>query len=312
MHLIRAALGIVTVVAKKEHGIRESSNLTRVCFSVPPEQSTLRRGQIADGTSFGTALASLAKRSDVKRVLELGTWYGGGSTVHLANAVRDSAEKTLAGALGTVGDQRNCVERPLHGRLHSVEEREGEKIAGDVLLRCCYSLVVTLEVYRPAWRHARLYLRHLPVWPILGSTVGAEEMLQPDEIPKREKTNHFKLYYARDRNVMRNATPRLLQLCARFFFELVLIDGNEYTGWAEFLHIRGKCRPRYIALHDTNTLKTRRAESYLRRAKEYVLLLEKHHTSAGQPGCELVGCRTESSFTPNAAGWSIYRRVTER
>lgn len=42
---------------------------------------------------------------------------------------------------------------------------------------------------------------------------------------------------------------------------------------------------------------------------EYVLYLRKYATHTMRPACELVGCKEEGSFLPNAAGWSIYKRV---
>ena len=42
-------------------------------------------------------------------------------------------------------------------------------------------------------------------------------------------------------------------------------DGNEYTGWAEFVAVERLCQPQYIALHDMGTLKTARVEDYLHR-----------------------------------------------
>jgi len=32
-------------------------------------------------------------------------------------------------------------------------------------------------------------------------------------------------------------------------FDFVLIDGNEYTGWAEFNRVRNECTPRYIHIY---------------------------------------------------------------
>ena len=39
-----------------------------------------RQGQITSDTTFGAALRNVARRPDVKRIIETGTWYGGGST----------------------------------------------------------------------------------------------------------------------------------------------------------------------------------------------------------------------------------------
>jgi hypothetical protein len=62
---------------------------------------------------------------------------------------------------------------------------------------------------------------------------------------------------------MRQSAPQLHRFCQAYHFELVLIDGNEYTGWAEFNRVRTECKPRYLALHDTQTLKTAKIEEYL-------------------------------------------------
>jgi hypothetical protein len=134
----------------------------RVCFPLPPEESRPKQGQVLEGTSFGAALSAIASLPEVKRVLELGTWYGGGSTVNLVKGVRDSARSTLARSLGASAPSDNCV----------------EQMGASGMERCCHSLVVTVEVFEPAWEHARRYLREWPVWCVRGSTVAAEEMLQ--------------------------------------------------------------------------------------------------------------------------------------
>jgi hypothetical protein len=41
------------------------------------------------------------------------------------------------------------------------------------------------------------------------------------------------------------------------------LDGNEYTGRAEFEVVERLCRPHFLALHDCSTLKTRAVEAYL-------------------------------------------------
>ena len=250
----------------------------RVCFpavrhgGLRPE----RVGQIVDGTSFAAALTALARSREVRRVLELGTWYGGGSTQSLARGLMSAAPAD------------NCVAK-------------GNE-------RCCRDLVVTVEVFEPAWLHARRYLHDLPVWCVRGSTVTPDEMLSLDEVPPSERGTHFDLYYQRDLALMRKSKPQLRRLCAKVAFDLVLIDGNEYTGWGEFERVRDECRPRYIALHDTGTLKTAKVEAYLEaHTDEYRLLLRKGETDAS-PACDLVGCLPEGLFAPNEAGWAIYQR----
>ena len=80
------------------------------------------------------------------------------------------------------------------------------------------------------------------------------------------------------------------------------------SGWGEFERVRDECRPRYVALHDTGTLKTAKVEAYLEtHTDEYRLLLRKGETDAS-PACDLVGCLPEGLFAPNEAGWAIYQR----
>ena len=167
---------------------------------------------------------------------------------------------------------------------------------------------MTVEVFEPAWLHARRYLHDLPVWCVRGSTVTPDEMLSLDEVPPSERGTHFDLYYQRDLALMRKSKPQLRRLCAKVAFDLILIDGNEYTGWGEFERVRDECRPRYVALHDTGTLKTAKVEAYLEtHTDEYRLLLRKGERDAS-PACDLVGCLPEGLFAPNEAGWAIYQR----
>ena len=49
------------------------------------------------------------------------------------------------------------------------------------------------------------------------------------------------------------AEPLLARLCDERDFDAVLIDGAEFSGPREFEIVMERCRPRFIALHDTNT-----------------------------------------------------------
>ena len=118
-------------------------------------------------------------------------------------------------------------------------------------------------------------------------------------VSSSERGTHFDLYYQRDLQLMKRSKPQLRRLCAKVAFDLILIDGNEYTGWGEFERVRDECRPRYVALHDTGTLKTAKVEAYLEtHTDDYRLLLRKGETDAS-PACDLVGCLPEALFAPN-------------
>ena len=154
MALLAASVGVVEgklhkltspLHSRRHHALANSTNsrfesppppprlFERTCFAVPPARHATEQGQVTNGTSFGIALREIASRPDVLRILEIGTWYGGGSTLNLGRAIRDTAQATLTHAMGENAPARNCVE---HG-------------SGAARERCCHSLVFTLEVHEP-------------------------------------------------------------------------------------------------------------------------------------------------------------------
>ena len=98
----------------------------RVCYPLPPADARAKQGQVLEGTSFGAALSAIASRVDVVRVLELGTWYGGGSTVNLGRGVRESARATLAASLGASAPADNCIDKSYSERCCHSLVRHGE------------------------------------------------------------------------------------------------------------------------------------------------------------------------------------------
>lgn len=71
------------------------------------------------------------------------------------------------------------------------------------------------------------------------------------------------MYYERDKALIATREPMLQKLCETYDFDMILIDGNEYTGWGEYVILSLYCKPRYLALHDAASLKTRRIEEEL-------------------------------------------------
>ncbi len=149
-------------------------------------------------------------------------------------------------------------------------------------------LLYTLELYEPAWAYARKKYSHMPIRFILGGTVPREEYLTDDEIPDNEKTDHYNLYYQRDLKLAEQSEPWLKPLCMLHKFDAVLIDGNEYTGWAEYNVVKSVCKPKYLALHDVGTLKTHKIEAEIR-----------HQTDIWR----------EIKCGADAAKWCIFERI---
>jgi len=195
------------------------------------------KGQVTMATSFGQELNRLAKQPNVRLVLEIGTWYGGGSSWCIAQGLAPG------------------------------------------------KWLITMEMFEEAWKYASETLRHMPVTCMHAGTVGVESYLKPDQMTEEDRASeHYRLYYDRDIALAKKARPMLRALCDAYDFDLVLIDGNEYTGLAEFDIVDRQCRPRYLALHDTGTLKTRHVEEILANSNLW---------------------RKTSSGT-DAAGWAVY------
>jgi len=181
------------------------------------------QGQVTPATTFGAALQRLARSDDVHLMLEIGTWYGGGSSWCIGQAMRDSMTDAA---------------RPD-------------------------KWLFTLELFDPAFQYAAKTLARPPVTCFRAGTVGRDGYIPESQLTPRDRDEHFRLYYRRDLDLADKQPQLLRPLCERYDFDAVLIDGNEYTGWAEFDIVRRVCRPRYIALHDCGTLKTRRVQAEL-------------------------------------------------
>lgn len=192
---------------------------------VPVVTKERHQNQVVEGTSFCTALKQLANRQDVHRFLEIGTWYGGGSSL--------------------------CIAQEL-------AKRNGTKL-------------YTIEMFEEAWLEAREVLKDYPVRCILGGTVPVSDYLKPSDMtPYEVASEHFEKYYFRDLALAEEYEPMLEPLCKHHAFDAVLMDGNEYTGWAEFQIIKEVCCPRYLAMHDCGTLKTRKVQAWLDSAEGLV------------------------------------------
>lgn len=173
-------------------------------------QPVPRDGQAALETGIGKYLYELSKQDDVARVLEIGTWSGRGSTYCIARGLRESG-----------------------GRLISVESSAVQ--------------------YR---RAVSFYRTHdLPVELIHGSSVTPEEFppladLEAMAGPVRDK-ERWPAWYRQDVHAARSAhRPGVLRdlLAHDAHFDLVYLDGGEFTSYTEFRLV--KDRTRYLVLDD--------------------------------------------------------------
>lgn len=174
-------------------------------------------GQMGLGGHIGSTLNEIARRPDVERVLEIGTYDGEGSTYCIADGLFRST-----GRLRTIE-----VDQALHEKARAFYAGTGLPVE----LEC--GLTVRLDDYQP-------FEHYLP---------AIQRTAYEAEAPGTHR-----MWYDRDLGLARSAkrTDLLRELLASDrWYDLVLFDGGEYSSEAEFHllepHVRG-----YVVLDDTN------------------------------------------------------------
>lgn len=174
-------------------------------------------GQVNLGSSLGDTLCELAREGGVSKCLEVGTWNGEGSTLCIATGLAETS-----------------------GVLFSVE--------------------LDPKFYEEAM--AFYSDRDLPVKLINGATLSADEFGDFEEYAAgAQRTIHeaadpgcYRRMYDSELSLARQAhNLYVLQslVDAEQSFDLVLLDGGEFTTYAEFLVIEPYVT-RYLVLDDTN------------------------------------------------------------
>lgn len=218
--------------------------------TAPPTPDVEVKGQVTPQTPFGIALTNLAMNEQVELILEIGTWYGGGSTLTMAQALM----------------------RRGRGKL------------------------ITIESSKEAHEYAKKTLAKYPqVELLLGTTVPSSSLPSKEDIMRsgvwaseKEWIGAFK--YDQD-TANQYGKPMLEDLCRDYSFDAVFIDGGEFAGDAEFVVTRDQCRPKFIALHDTTTYKTRGPLAEMKADPKTWRLVAESGPSEG-------------------AGWAIFERMT--
>lgn len=178
-------------------------------------------GQMGLSGQIGATLNELARRPEVEKALEIGTYNGEGSTYCIADGLSRST-----GRLCSIEADRGLFE---HARAF---------FAGSgmpVELRC--GLTVSLEDYAP-------YEHFLP---------AIERTSYETVAPGTHRD-----WYEREISLARTAedTDLLRQLLARdHWYDLALLDGGEYASEVEFHRLEPHVR-NYIVLDDTNPVRS--------------------------------------------------------
>ena len=189
-------------------------------------------GQVRIDTEFGMLLFQLAARPDVNRVLEIGTWKGGGSSLCIARGLNMHRHRaTQFVTVETNADRRAIASQTL---------------APYPFVKCLLGTAVDHTKVATHDQVAKFYERHpqllLPGWEA------------------------YRLGEEKESSLFAGQHPVVDQYCGRDpAFDMIFLDGGEFYGRAEFAEVLAKCRPRIIALHDTVSFKNYDARDALLR-----------------------------------------------
>ena len=195
-------------------------------------------GQILLDSPFGDALRRLAALDDVKTILEVGTWSGYGSTLCLAVGVAQRRH------------QRGCEIWSLEA--NKVMAEEAKKNWKEIHNQMAHGAVPDDSPFKVLWDKMGKKGDCPSVRILWGSM--AEQMMEEGEIfahPLFEKVRHHYMLHGRMERAIFKEAPRLVMGRG---FDLVVLDGGEFSGWGDWLAAQ-KLSPKIVALDDTQVMK---------------------------------------------------------
>lgn len=215
-----------------------SSELDRI---IPPE--------IKDD-EFYNLIQKLAQQEEIKTVLEIGSSSGTGSTEAFVRGLNQNPHQPSL----------FCME-VSQSRFQQLQTRYQHQD----FVKCYNVSSVKLEQFPTAAEVERFYYQNqtgLNVFP-LAQVLG---WLRQD------------IEYIKGQSVDNNGIQLIKSEHNVEFFDLVLIDGSEFTGAAEFDQVYGA---KFILLDDINTFKNYSNYRQLLADKNYRLIAENHHLRNG-------------------------------
>lgn len=202
-------------------------------------------GQIKESTTFGTAISEIVHKPEIKRVLEVGTWRGGGSSLVIGKALLESKPLDPTARLITIeADVGFWMEAREVLRHYPVKCLLGTAIALDQIATEQDVIAEgSLSIYGDEWKK----------W-----LEGEKRIASQFEV------------------------PLVHSLCKSHTFDAILLDGGEFSGPAEFHEVMTFCHfPQYLMLHDTNSFKNKGAKKKMYDYSEIYSLYKEETTGAG-------------------------------
>jgi hypothetical protein len=240
--LVRAALSLMT---RPTSQAQAESAITQL---IP--------GEIKDD-AFAATIRSIARRPDVKTVLEIGSSAGEGSTAAFVAGLREHPEDVKLFCME--------VSRPRYQALR-------ERYAADAFVHCYNASSVSLEEFSTETevvefhRNCHSNLNQYPLEQVIG-------WLAQD------------VRYVRESGAPGDGIEQIKREHRIDHFDVVLIDGSEFTGAAELRHVDGA---RFLLLDDICTFKNHANHERLLHDGRYRLLGEGREVRNGFSAFERV------------------------
>lgn len=228
---MRAISKVRTLRQRLRWALRGDSSLDDV---IPPEVTN---------DAFSRVIEELAADPSVLTALEIGSSNGAGSTRALVEGLRPKERQQL-----------HCLElsRPRFAQLLKRYE--------DLPWVCCHNLTsVSAECFPAAEDVARFYEVH------------PESPLRQHPLKEVQSWLRQDLEYVKRADQPQGGIRMIMEATGITVFDLVLIDGSEFTGGAELTEVYGA---RYILLDDTRTFKNHASYERLSHDPTYALIAE--------------------------------------
>jgi FkbM family methyltransferase len=191
--------------------------------------------------AFYSAIQRISQHESIKTVLEIGSSSGQGSTEAFVTGLR----------LNPYQPQLFCMEISK-ARFHALQER----YATDSFVNCYNASSVSLEQFPSEQEVADFYKNT----PTLLNRYPLSQVLSWLADDKAYLTNS---------GVSGNGIRQIKQEQGIEFFDIVLIDGSEFTGEAELNEVYGA---KFILLDDIRTFKNYKAHERLLHDRNYILI----------------------------------------
>jgi glycosyltransferase involved in cell wall biosynthesis len=199
---------------------------------------------------FYDSIQKIARQEDIKTVLEIGSSSGGGSTEAFVTGLRENPNQPTLFCME--------VSKPRFNELK-------RRYTSESFVNCYNTSSVSVDSFPSAddvitfYHSTKSSLNNYSLEQVLGWL-------------------HQDLEYLKNSGVIQNGIQKIKQDHHIEYFDVVLIDGSEFTGIAELKEVYGA---KFILLDDINAFKNHKNHQQLLSDRNYQLLEQNFHVRNG-------------------------------